>query len=494
MNEIITLYEQTYGTTPLQVEQLPQAGSSRIYYRLYGKDASTVVGVSNTNRQENECFIYLARCFKEAGVHVPAIYAQNPSTTAYLIEDLGQDSLYSLLKEARDHNYNYTEKDYQLLAKVVRELPLIQIVGAQHIDFARCLSPQSFDRQSAMFDLNYFKYSFFKPANIGFDEVRLEKDLLAFAQDLTLATEKEQYFLYRDFQARNVLIKEGTPYFIDFQGGRRGPLPYDLVSFLWQSSAHFPEDLRQRLIQIYIQEVSQLVPSFDEESFRKQLQAFVLFRIMQVLGAYGLRGFVENKKYFLDSIPLAIENLRLQLQTGAADPYPYLKEILNKLCVHYSCRQPKQQNLQSKPNEPLPAAQKLIVRIYSFSYKKGIPEDESGNGGGYVFDCRGVHNPGQYERYKTLTGLDQPVIQFLENDGEITSFLKSVYALAEAHVERYLERGFTSLMFSFGCTGGQHRSVYSAQHLAEHLHQKYGIEIHLCHREQQIQTVLPSVR
>ncbi len=139
------------------------------------------------------------------------------------------------------------------------------------------------------------------------------------------------------------------------------------------------------------------------------------------------------------------------------------------------------------------SATALVVRVFSFSYKKGIPADESGNGGGYVFDCRSTHNPGRYEPYKLLTGLDQPVIDFLEQDGEILTFLEHVYALADTHVVRYIERGFTSLMFSFGCTGGQHRSVYSAQHLAEHLHEKFGVEVQLVHREQQISTCFPAI-
>ncbi len=255
--------------------------------------------------------------------------------------------------------------------------------------------------------------------------------------------------------------------------------------------------LREEIIECYINELKHLLPRFDKEAFRKELQLFVLFRMMQVLGAYGLRGYVERKEYFLNSIPLAIENMREMLALQVAKPYPYLNQILNKLVAL-----PQFQGKQAVAKKPMNLGKAsvskydgkgpLVVRVFSFSYKKGIPEDTSGNGGGYVFDCRSTHNPGRYDQYKPLTGLDQPVIDFLENDGEILTFLKSVYKLADAHVSRYIERGFTDLMFSFGCTGGRHRSVYSAQHLAEHIHKKFGVEVRLCHREQNIATTLPN--
>jgi len=282
-----------------------------------------------------------------------------------------------------------------------------------------------------------------------------------------------------------MLDAEGRPWFIDFQGGRRGPLQYDLASFLWQASARYPQELREQLIDVYLQSLSRY-QAVDSDQFRQRLRLFVLFRLLQVLGAYGFRGYFERKKHFIDSIPPALDNLRQLLAEGAC-PYPHLREILQQLVTSDSSTSPAPSGLsgQSSP---------LVVRIFSFSYKKGIPEDESGNGGGYVFDCRSTHNPGRYEPYKQLTGLDEPVIRFLEDDGEILTFLESVYRLADAHVERYIQRGFTDLMFSFGCTGGQHRSVYSAQHLAEHLHRKYGITVRLCHREQNIQTEFAAAR
>jgi len=212
--------------------------------------------------------------------------------------------------------------------------------------------------------------------------------------------------------------------------------------------------------------------------------------MLQVLGAYGFRGYFERKKHFLDSIPSAIDNLRQLLQQSF--PYDYLISVLKEVVMLPQFNNTKPVVSLKPSASKYDGAGPLVVRIFSFSYKKGIPQDESGNGGGYVFDCRGTHNPGRYDEYKQLTGLDEPVIRFLEDDGEILKFLDNVYQLADAHVARYIERGFTSLMFSFGCTGGQHRSVYSAQHLAEHIHQKFGVEVRIEHRERGIKQTLPA--
>lgn len=487
MDRLIALYVKTFDARSVKVETLPQAGSNRKYFRLWSENAPTVIGVYNDNKKENECFVYLAEHFLQKGLNVPAIYAFDESHTLYLQEDLGNISLYSSLSSARENNYTYTESNLHLLKKVIRQLPHIQIEGAKDLDFNQCISPIEFNHQTAMFDLNYFKYNFFKTTNIPYDEVALEHELQRFADELTQNDHLQKSFLYRDFQSRNILLKEGVPYFIDFQGGMCGPLEYDVSSFLWQSSAQYSDEVRNTLIETYIEEIQSLIPNFDVSSFVNRLQKFVFFRILQVLGAYGLRGYVERKPYFIQSIPHAIANLRQKIAEEVIDSYPYLKELLLQVCAL-----PQFQQIETHKKDQHSAKRKspLIVEVYSFSYKKGIPEDPSGNGGGYVFDCRGVHNPGRYEYYRAYTGLDEPVIQFLETDGEIIEFLKSVYALADAHVKRYIERGFTHLMFSFGCTGGQHRSVYSAQRLAEHLHQKYGIEVHVCHREQNITQIL----
>ncbi len=326
-----------------------------------------------------------------------------------------------------------------------------------------------------------------------------------------MTAEKCDAFLYRDFQARNVMLDpKGAPYFIDFQGGRKGPYYYDLASFLWQASAKYPYKLRRELVYEYYNALKQFTEVPTPHHFVARLSLFVLFRILQVLGAYGFRGYFERKQHFITSIPPAIQNLR-ELLAVTNFPYPYLMSLLRKLTelpqfqqiATVASRADGYKTTDRNPYTPHPqdgpptfskydAQGPLVVKVYSFSYRKGIPEDESGNGGGYVFDCRSTHNPGRYEPYKQLTGLDEPVIRFLEDDGEILTFLESIYKLADAHVRRYIQRGFTSLMFSFGCTGGQHRSVYSAQHLAEHIHEKFGVEVQICHREQNINQVLKA--
>lgn len=493
MKELLSLYKHWKGQAPLKVETLPKAGSNRQYVRIYANNNESVIGVIGPSTHENHCFVYLARHFSEAGMPMPHIYAVSDDETCYIQQDLGHESLYDALANARKNGYNYGQEEVALLEKTLRMLAHVQVEGGKGIDYEQCLPPIRFDHQAAMFDLNYFKYSFLKTTDLPFNEIELERDMQQFAKDLAGNEQDDHYFLYRDFQARNVMLCDGAPYFIDFQGGMQGPLQYDIASFLWQASARYPQTLREQLIDAYLAELQQIVPQLNSNAFRQRLQQFVLFRILQVLGAYGLRGYFERKKYFLDSIPLAIQNLRRLLLEGAATPYPYLNDTLHRMVELPQFNQ-KPEELGQATKSKYDGQGPLVVRVFSFSYKKGIPEDTSGNGGGYVFDCRSTHNPGRYEQYKPLTGLDAPVIKFLEDDGEILTFLDSVYKLADAHVTRYMERGFTNLMFSFGCTGGRHRSVYSAQHLAEHIHQKFGIEVHICHREQGISNTLNTTK
>lgn len=491
MNSIIELYTQYTGQKPLTCESIAGGGSNRQYYRLTDEHGHSIIGVVGTSIEENSAFIYLSNHFAEQGLPVPNIIAVSADGFSYLQTDLGNTSLYDSLKSGRESSDGYSPKDIELLEKTISILPKIQVFGAKGLDFTRCYPQESMNEQNVMFDLNYFKYCFLKTSNIEFNEVKLDECFVEMARNLGNTT--SNYFMYRDFQARNVMLKEGRePYFIDYQGGRRGPLQYDLISFLWQASSHFNTNIKSRLIEKYIQALKQYI-TINEQEFRNSIPQWVLFRTLQVLGAYGFRGRYERKKYFLDSIPAAIENLREVLLNKDSCPYPYLYELLSKL-VNLPEFQPANSKLLNSSSSKYDAQGQLKIRIFSFSYKKGIPEDSSGNGGGYVFDCRSTHNPGRYEPYKKLTGLDQPVIDFLEDDGEITIFLDSVYKLADTHVERYMKRGFTSLMFSFGCTGGQHRSVYSAQHLAEHLNEKYGIEVSVTHREQGISHVFPAKR
>lgn len=475
MGELIALYSEFVGENP-EVRLLKGEGSNRRYYRLSSPSGS-LIGVQGVSKEENEAFLALAEHFSKKKLNTPKVVAVSPDRMSYLQEDLGDVSLFDLLrKDEGGCAGSYSEETISCLKKSVSLLADFQFKAAEGLDFSVCYPLPSFDRRSIQWDLNYFKYCFLKLTRMEFSEVKLEDDFERLTDDL-LKYDGET-FLYRDFQSRNVMVKEGQPYFIDFQGGRKGPFYYDLASFVWQAKANYPEEVKRVLVEAYLGSLRKY-KNVDETEFFETLQLFVLFRQLQVLGAYGFRGLYERKSHFVESIPFAMQNLLDLLEKNDFSRYPYLVGLIEQVAKDY---------LNSRGEMPDPT--KLTVKVFSFSYKKGIPEDSSGNGGGYVFDCRGVHNPGRYEEYKKLTGLDQPVIDFLEKDGEILSFLESIYALADAHVLRYMERGFTSLMFSCGCTGGQHRSVYSAQHLAEHIAKKFGVRVELCHREQGVAMVL----
>ena len=516
MQKLLELYKQWRGQEPANVQQLAGSGSNRIYIRLTDSDGKSVIGVIGTSRDEDHAFIYLTEHFTRRKLPVPRILAQSDDQLRYIQTDLGSTSLFDAIRGGREAGGRYTLKEQDLLKRTIRELPNIQIRGASELDFSNCYPQAEFDGDSVLFDLNYFKYCFLKATEIDFHELKLEADFRLFAKDLTTdpdpSVHNVESFLYRDFQARNVMLDhDGNPFFIDYQGGRKGPYYYDLASFLWQASAKYPYKLRRELVYEYYNSLKNYTEVPPVRHFVNRLSLFVLFRTLQVLGAYGFRGYFEQKKHFLESIPPAIQNLRELLASSSTFHYPYLMEVL-KLITEL----PQYQQIRTvasradgykitdkNPYNPHPqdgpatfskydAQGPLVVKVFSFSYTKGIPEDESGNGGGYVFDCRSTHNPGRYEPYKKLTGLDDPVIRFLEDDGEILTFLDSVYKLADNHVRRYIQRGFTSLMFCFGCTGGQHRSVYSAQHLAEHIHDKFGVEVRICHREQKINQILKA--
>ena len=511
MEDLKKLYKETTGLEVASCESLPGAGSNRQYYRITGTDGSTLIGAIGTSRDENHAFCYLARHFTEVGLPVPQVIAESKDGLRYLESDLGDQSLFDALKGGREAGGRYNARERELLRRTIATLPSMQIRGARALDFTQCYPQEALDETNVLFDLNYFKYCFLKATGLDFHELKLEASFQLLARDIVSIP--GEAFMYRDFQARNVMLdKDGNPFFIDFQGGRRGPVQYDVASFLWQASARYPKKLREQMIGVYLQSLKQY-QEVSEKQFRQGLQLCVLFRLLQVLGAYGFRGYFERKKHFLESIPPAMEGLRELLAEGSC-PYPYLHEVLTALvAMPQFAPEPKKSvkradGFRTTDINPYTAHPQdgpatfsrydgsgpLVVRVYSFSYAKGIPEDTSGNGGGYVFDCRSTHNPGRYEPYKRLTGLDEPVIRFLEDDGEILVFLESVYKLADAHITRYLQRGFTSLMFSFGCTGGQHRSVYCAQHLAEYVHRKYGIEVHVCHREQCIEQTFSPAR
>lgn len=466
--ELNRLFEEITGEKVQEITEFPSSGSNRKYFRLKSWHF-TRIGVWGASPEENRAFVYLSAHLRKQGLPVPEVYEHTDDYMYYVQEDLGDTLLFDALEGGRKSG-EFSRQECLFLQQTIRLLPVLQFKGAENLDFSRCYPRPEFDRRSVFWDLNYFKYCFLKTTGIEFSEDKLEDDFDKLAD--TLLEEPFHTFMYRDFQARNVMLKEGTPFFIDFQGGRKGPLYYDVASFLWQAKANYPEMLRAALLDDYLEALQAFMP-VDPEAFKKRLRYFVLFRSLQVLGAYGFRGYFEKKRHFLESVPFAISNLRNLLEEGFPE-YPYLDKTLRDLCD-------RDENVGKKEERG------LTVQVYSFSYRKGIPEDFSGNGGGFVFDCRAIHNPGKYEAYKCLTGLDEPVIRFLEEDGEVLRFMESVYALVDASVERYRQRGFTSLMVCFGCTGGQHRSVYCAQHLAEYVYRKWGVNVHLLHREREIE-------
>lgn len=465
MNELETLFKQHTGEKLLSKEELSASGSNRRYFRLESKKTS-IIGVAGTSIEENKAFVEMAKHFYAKGLPVPQVLSETADGLFYIQDDLGNTLLFDYIAEGRKTGV-FCEPEKEMLRKTMRMLPQVQVKGADGFDFSVCYPQPEFNERSILWDLNYFKYCFLKSTGLDFQENRLEDDF-ARLSDILLRSHTNT-FMYRDFQSRNVMIKDNEPYFIDFQGGRRGPLYYDVASFLWQAKAKYNDELREELLQEYLKSLQELI-QVDEADFREQLKHYVLFRTLQVLGAYGFRGYFEKKPHFLQSIPFALENLRIILRDEISG-YPYLLEVLKQMT-------------ELKQFREVEVRKPLVVKMYSFSYKKGIPNDDSGNGGGFVFDCRAVNNPGKYERYKHVTGLDESVKKFLEEDGEILTFLENTNNLVDASVKRYKDRGFTNLMISFGCTGGQHRSVYSAQKTAEHISEKFGVEVQLIHREQ----------
>ena len=456
---------------------LKQQGSNRVYTRERDAQGKTFIRVEGTNREENRAFIYLARHFASKSLPVPEVLWVSDDEMSYTQTDLGDTLLYDAIQHGRETGC-FLPEEKTLLEKTIRALAHIQLKGAEGLDWEYCFPIPEMDERSIRWDLNYFKYCFLKGTRIEFSEPKLEDDFDKMVKSLlSPCTLHLAPFMYRDFQSRNVMIMDGEPYFIDFQGGRKGPTQYDVASFLWQAKANIPSSLREELINAYLDELKQLQPDLVEQKWRAVLPHFVLFRTLQVLGAYGYRGYFERKEHFLQSIPNALRNLSEVLEE-LKDDYPYLYSLSASLASGLAAKRSYSETALQHSS--------LVVTIYSFSYKRGIPTDESGNGGGYVFDCRSTHNPGKYDEYKQLTGLNQPVIDFLEKDGEIITFLESVDKLVDHHVERFIERGFEHLQIAFGCTGGQHRSVYCAEHLAKHLKDKYNVRIQLIHRERNI--------
>ena len=442
----------------VDIKMLPASGSSRVYYRIQTED-KTYIATYNSNIEENIAFLVFSKHFSKANLPVPEIISVNDEKDCYIQSDLGDTSLFNYVQNCVKNNL-YDNTTIELYKQAISNLVDFQIKGNKDLDYSVAFPAPSFDRNSVIDDLNYFKYYFLKVNDeINFNESRLNADFQNIADFIMEAP--ADFFMYRDFQSRNIMIKDNKTYFIDYQGGRKGPLQYDIISLLYQVKAQLPNALRLELLDHYKKELSKYVNT-EEIGFDKYYNAFILLRLLQVLGAYGFRGLIQKKQHFIESIPFALNEL-LSLKDALRFPFETneLTDILNQIEKILPKYQPAE-------NE------KLTVVVNSFSFKNGgIPEDRSGNGGGFVFDCRALPNPGRYEEYKKLTGQDTEVQDYLNQYPEVHHFIELTQSIVSQSVDNYLERNFKNLFVNFGCTGGQHRSVFFAETTAMALHQKY---------------------
>jgi len=463
------LFEQHFHAPPEHIQPLQGelGGSGRKITRL-ANSKDTAIGILYGVREENAAFLAFSKHFRRHGLPVPEIYAEDLTHGAYLEEDLGDTTLFEFLSNNRTGE-NISPQVVEAYRKVVAVLPRFQVESSRDLNYEVCYPNPSFDRQSIAWDLNYFKYYFLRLAGIPFNEHALEEDFTRLTEFLLSAP--RDYFLYRDFQSRNIMLRNGDPFFVDYQGGRKGALQYDIASLLYDAKADLPPDLRQQLLDHYLDRLSSFVP-LDSEAFLRHYYAYVYIRIMQALGAYGFRGFFERRAHFLQSVPYALKNLRWLLHhVRLPIPLPALMDAFKGMLAS--------EKLQGLASE----ADNLVVRIFSFSFHQGLPKDDSGNGGGFVFDGRSLPNPGRDERFKTLTGKDIPVIDYLNQQESVHQFLASVLSLVDSSIANYQQRGFKNLMVSFGCTGGQHRSVFLAEQLAKRLRARNALEVVVRHLE-----------
>jgi aminoglycoside/choline kinase family phosphotransferase len=469
MDVLKKLFEQHFHAPPDHIVALQGdlGGSGRKIIRL-SNEKTSAIGILYGVREENAAFLEFSRHFRRHGLPVPEIYAEALDQGAYLEEDLGDSTLFEFLSKNRTGE-NIAPPVVEAYRKVVAVLPRFQVEAGRDLNYSVCYPIASFDRQSIAWDLNYFKYYFLRLAGIPFNEQALEDDFGRFTEFLLSAP--RDYFLYRDFQSRNILLCNGDPFFVDYQGGRKGALQYDIASLLYDAKADLPSDVRQLLLDHYLDRLSSFIP-LDREVFLRHYYAYVYVRIMQALGAYGFRGFYERKAHFLQSVPYALKNLRWLLHhVRLPVPLPALMDAFKGMLAS--------EKLQGLASE----AENLMVRIFSFSFHQDLPKDETGNGGGFVFDGRSLPNPGREERFKTLTGKDTPVIDYLNQQESVHQYLAGVLSLVDSSINSYQQRGFKNLMVSFGCTGGQHRSVFLAEQLAKRLRARNGLEVTVRHLE-----------
>jgi aminoglycoside/choline kinase family phosphotransferase len=469
MDVLKKLFEQHFHAPPEHIVPLQGelGGSGRKIIRL-ANEKHRAIGILYGVREENVAFLEFSKHFRRHGLPVPEIYAEDLTHGAYLEEDLGDTTLFEFLSKNRSGG-NIAPEVVEAYRKVVAVLPRFQVEAGRDLNYKVCYPISSFDRQSIAWDLNYFKYYFLRLAGIPFNEQALEDDFSRLTEFLLSAP--RDYFLYRDFQSRNILLRNGDPFFVDYQGGRKGALQYDIASLLYDAKADLPPDLRQQLLDHYLDRLSSFI-KLDRAAFMQHFYPYVYIRIMQALGAYGFRGFYERKAHFLQSVPYALKNLRWLLHNVRLTiPLPALMNAFKDML--------SSEKLQDLATD----ADNLVVRIFSFSFHQSLPKDETGNGGGFIFDGRSLPNPGREERFKTLTGKDAPVIEYLQQQESVHQFLASVLSLVDASIGTYQQRRFKNLMVSFGCTGGQHRSVYLAEQLAKRLRARSGLEVVVRHLE-----------
>jgi aminoglycoside/choline kinase family phosphotransferase len=457
------------------IDKLPQAGSERHYFRIHTAD-KTFIATYGANLKENDSFIYFSKHFKKKNLQVPEIFCISADKDTYIQEDFGDTSLLNKLEEN-----GYTTDAYDLYKKSLQKLALLQVKGHEGLDYKKCLTNSSFGKQAIMADLLYFKYYFLDALRQPYDKQKLIDDFEALSNYLSHTEYK--YFMFRDFQSRNIMVTSPLPlegpgevHFIDYQGGMKGAPQYDVASLLWQAKANLPDEWKQHLLEDYMEAFERVVEEpIDKDIFRSQYNGYVLIRLLQVLGAYGFRGLFERKAHFLTSIPLALQNLKWFVQNQSLGiAVPEFKKVL-ELCISDEVIQ-EFTPVQATDETP------LLVTINSFSFiKTGYPKDETKNGGGFVFDMRGILNPGRFDEYKHLSGLDKPVKDFLEQQTKMPDFLNGMYSIVDIAVEDYIKRGFENLSINFGCTGGQHRSVYAAEALTRHLRNKFKVKIDLTH-------------
>jgi aminoglycoside/choline kinase family phosphotransferase len=481
MDVLQKLFEKHFHVPVDEVQPLQGelGGSGRKIIRLASGQVKAI-GILYDVREENAAFLEFSRHFRRHGLPVPEIYAEDLSQGAYLEQDLGDTTLFEFLTKNRVGE-NIAPPAVDAYRKVAAVLPRFQVEAGRDLNYKVCYPRSSFDRQSIAWDLNYFKYYFLRLAGIPFNEQVLENDFSRLTKFLLSAD--HDYFLYRDFQSRNVMLRDGQPFFVDYQGGRKGALQYDIASLLYDAKADLPPELRQSLLDHYLDQLGGFI-ELDREVFMRYYYAYVYVRIMQALGAYGFRGFYERKAHFLQSVPFALKNLRWLLHNVELPiALPTLMEAFQNMLGSEKLQSLGSSAESGQKQSAAAGAEKLTVRVFSFSFHRGLPKDESGNGGGFIFDARSLPNPGREERFKALTGKDAPVIEYLNQQESVHQFLRNALSLVDASVREYQRRGFRNLMASFGCTGGQHRSVFLAEQLAKHLRERNGVEVVLHHRE-----------